>query len=82
VQRAVANAKAARKPLHGARLANGLRSKPMIDSDREQSRAPFQRRTPARRKDEQRGGIGTAGNGKNESGSVDEVGEQRFRFGD
>jgi hypothetical protein len=53
----------------------------MIDGDCEQSRAPFQRRTPARRKDEQRGGIGTAGNGKNESGSVDEVGEQRFRFG-
>jgi hypothetical protein len=53
----------------------------MIDCQREKLRPAFQRRAPARRQDEQRRGIGTAGNGKNESGSVDEVGEQRFRFG-
>ena len=53
----------------------------MIDRNGQRVAALFQRRAPARRQHKQRRGIWTAGDGENESGSMDEVSEQRFRFG-
>jgi hypothetical protein len=47
----------------------------MIDRNRQELRALFQRGAPARRQHKQRRGIGTAGDGENESGSIHEVSE-------
>jgi len=81
MQRAMPDAEPGGKPLHSARFAGGLWPQSMIDRNGQELRALFQRRALARRQHKQRRGIGTAGHGENESGSMDEVSEQRFRFG-
>jgi hypothetical protein len=75
------HAKCVRHPRYRARFAGGFAPKAVVDGDGEQPRAGFARLTPARRQQQQRGGIGTAGDGEDKSGSACERIKQRLRLG-
>src|SRR5262249_34862906 len=80
-QGAVGDAERARQPPDRARFGGGGRTQAVIDGDGDELRPALQAAAPARRQQQQRGRVGTAGDCENESGGASERTEQRLRLG-
>src|SRR5438105_6401625 len=65
-QRPVLDLERTGEPLHRTRLGGRLLPQAVVDGNRHKPWTAFARLAPARRKDEERRGVGPAGNGEDE----------------